>query len=270
MKALTKFLKNSSTVSKRRKSRRSSTKSVVPQVQRTPQRLGIGTTEARVTRVIQVTANSTTTYSLLSNAFESYEFSRQAEDYSFFRVKCINVIQHPVNVVDVDGQVWMYMDWLNDDNLSLTTLGTCDNAKLLSYNLVKPLIYTFLPPNARLRYSTTENDLTSADLPLNYREWIPAAQMLARPAPGWLQFMNVGNKPITVTVDVVLLFKGSKAYDSAHLRIEMQKMKKHIKVKPSLGLPMVKEAIEDEEEDEKVEFFDIKEDKKKKKKRELP
>jgi hypothetical protein len=223
-----------------------------------------------VTRVIQVAANSTTSYSLLSNAFESYEYSRQAEDYNFFRVKCINVIQHPVNVVDVDGQVWLYMDWLNDDNLSLATLGTCDNAKLLSYNLVKPLVYTFLPPNARLRYSTTENDLTSADLPINYREWVPAAQMLARPAPGWLQFMNVGNKPITVTVDVVLLFKGSKAYDSAHYQAEILKTKKHIIVKPVLKLPGVLEEPQVEEEEE--ELIPLKEDKKekKKKKRELP
>lgn len=160
---------------------------------------------------------------------------------------------------------------VNDDNLDLSTLGTCDNAKLLSYNLVKPLVYTYLPPNARLRYSTTENDLTSADLPLNYREWIPAAQQLARPAPGWLQFMNIGNKPITVTVDVVLLFRGSKAYDSAHFRTEYLKLKKHIKVKPSLGMPKVlEEPKSEEEEDEKVEFLDIKEEKKKKKKRELP
>jgi hypothetical protein len=241
----------------------------VPQVQAKPQRLGIGTTEARVTRVIQVPANSTTSYSLLSNVFESYEFSRQAEDYSFFRVKCINLIQHPVNVVDVDGQVWVYMDWLNDENLSLNTLGTCDNAKLLSYNLVKPLVYTFLPPNARLRYSITENDLTSADLPLNYREWIPAAQMLARPAPGWLQFMNVGNKPITVTVDVVLLFKGSKAYDSAHFQTEFAKTKKFIKVKPYLGMPMVLEEPEIAEEEDEFEPFapkaKVKEEKKKKK-----
>jgi hypothetical protein len=140
---------------------------------------------------------------------------------------------------------------------------------LLSYNLVKPLVYTFLPPNARLRYSITENDLTSADLPLNYREWIPAAQMLARPAPGWLQFMNVGNKPITVTVDVVLLFKGSKAYDSAHFQTEFAKTKKFIKVKPYLGMPMVLEEPEIAEEEDEFEPFapkaKVKEEKKKKK-----
>jgi len=238
-------------------------KTVVPQILHEPQRLGVGTTVARVTRVIQVIANSSTEYALMSNAFQSYEFSRQAEDYNFFRVKCINVIQHPVNVVDVDGQVWMQMDWLNDEN-ELSTLNTCDNAKMLSYNLNKPLVYTFLPPNARLRYGDNQNELSYTDLPINYTEWLPAKHMIANPAPGWLRFMNVGNKYVTVTVDVVMEFKGSKPYDSNLLKKENDRTKSYIHVQPLQKVEAkVEEEMEEIEDEEKIEEKKIDEKKKK-------
>jgi len=167
------------------------------------------------------------------------------------------VIQHPVNVVDVDGQVWMQMDWLNDGN-NLTTLGTCDNAKLLSYNLTRPLVYTFLPPNARLRYGDSQEELSYTDLPINYAEWLPSKHMIANPAPGWLRFMNVGNKYVTVTVDVVMEFKGSKPYDSSLLQKENERTKGYIHVQP-----LQKVEAEGEEEIEEIEEKKMEEKKKK-------
>lgn len=186
----------------------------VPQMSKRPQRLGIGSTNARVTREISVTQNSNTTVDFMSLIMESYEFSRQAEVFMYFRVKCINVIQHPINVNDVNGKVWLCMDWINNTNVSDNTMGTWDNAKMLSYNAVRPITYTFLPPNARLRYQIREDELTYSDLPINFTEWIPASEMVANSVPGWLKFMNVGNKDISVTAEAVLEFKGAKGYDT--------------------------------------------------------
>lgn len=201
---------------KRRKKNKKYT--VVPQLSMKPQRLGIGFTIARITREVSVTMNSNSTYDIMTNAFESYEFSRQAECFNFFRLQRINLVQHPINVNDVNGKAWAYMDWINDENISESTMGTWDNAKLLSYNTVKPITYTFMPPNARLRYSVRQDELTYADLPINYTEWMPTTEMIANNMPGWLKFMNVGNKDLSLTVDVVFEFKGAKGYDTALLK----------------------------------------------------
>lgn len=204
---------NKSKRNKRKK--RNNRYTAVPQISTQPQRLGIGSTVARVTREITVTQNSNTTIELMYLVTESYEFARQAEDYNFFRLKCINVIQHPINVNDVNGKVWVYMDWINSENMNNSTMGTWDNAKMLSYNAVRPITYTFLPPNARLRYQNREDELINADLPINFTEWIPSRELIAKEVPGWLKFMNVGNKDVSVTADVVLEFKGAKGYDTS-------------------------------------------------------
>jgi hypothetical protein len=232
---------------KRKKGRRRRNRyTAVPQISGQPQRLGIGSTVARITREISVTQNSQTTVEFMSLVTDSYEFSRQAESYNFFRVKCINVIQHPINVNDVNGKAWLVMDWLNSDNISETTMGTWDNAKMLSYNAVKPITYTFLPPNARLRYGANDDELLNSDLPINLTEWIPARELVAKNVPGWLKFMNVGNKDLSITADAVLEFKGAKGYDTV-----LTKACKFIHNGPLKELKQEKDIKEDVKEEEK-------------------
>jgi hypothetical protein len=255
MNKLTKLLKSIKFNNKRNYRRRRKKYTVVPQLSMKPQKLGIGFTLARVTREVTVYQNSNSTYDIMTNALESYEFSRQAESFNYFRLKCINLIQHPINISDQAGKAWVYMDWVNDENISQSTMGTWDNAKMLSYNTVKPITYTFMPPNARLRYSVAQDELTYSDLPINFTEWMPASEMVANNVPGWLKFMNVGNKDLSLTVDVVLEFKGAKGYDTALL-----KASKINKINPKKE--MEREQIIEENEEE-IKKKKIKEEKKK-------
>jgi len=248
-------------LSKRRKHRRST----VPQISSQPQRLGVGYTLARITRNVPI-AKGNTVYDIMSNCFASYEYTRQATDFSFARLKNITVIQHPMSAPlpahnNFNTIAYLYMDWTDGSSENIITI---DNAKLMCLNLTRPKIYTFLPPNARLRYDESESEIVAQSLPINYREWFDARSYVAKNAPGWLKFSNNSDVGFHTTVDIVMEFKGAKGLDS----INMNDVNKFIKVSlpPAPEVKIGEEDFEEFEEDDKEEKIERKKEKKKEKK----
>jgi hypothetical protein len=227
------------------------------------QTLGPGRTLSRVTLnyIFVPTENAHMgIFSVMQDAFETEEFERFTNEFTWFKVLGIKVIVPPR--IDVSQSLLqngrLAIDWT--DNTTAEDLLADDGAKEFFAYSTRPVTFKFAPPNVTLRGQTGQY--------MNYCEWNSIDQLIN--APGLFKVTSLFT--IRFTVEVLVAFRGNQKQKETDPNIAIlvkDKIKYKVKnLKELTQLLKVDKSEEIVEEDSGEEDFLKEEDKKEEKKEE--
>lgn len=236
------------------------------------QTLGPGSTVSRITLnyVFIPTENTHMgVFSVMQDAFETEEFERFTNEFTWFKVLGIKVIVPPRmdNSQSLLQNGRLAVDWT--DNTTAEDILADDGAKEFFAYSTRPVTFRFAPPNVTLRGQTGQY--------MNYCEWNSIDQLIS--APGLFKVTTLFT--VRFTVEVVVVFRGNQKQKETepNLAIVLKDNVKH-KVKRMSELTTllrvdnsgnkekkIQEEEEEEEEDSGEEDF-LREEKEEEKKEE--
>jgi hypothetical protein len=215
------------------------------------QTLGPGRTLSRITlNYIFIPTENTHMgiFSVMQDAFETEEFERFTNEFTWFKVLGIKVIVPPrmdnSNTLLQNGR--LAIDWT--DNTTAEDLLADDGAKEFFAYSTRPVTFKFAPPNVTLRGQTGQY--------MNYCEWNSIDQLIN--APGLFKVTTLFT--IRFTIEVLVAFRGNQKQKETDPNFAIvlkdnviHKIKKANELTQLLKVDRVEEKKEEKEEEEKQE-----------------